>query len=453
MSATLIISVSPYLIRVGLMAGGELQELMILDPHETSIAERYLWGRVTNLDKRLDAAFIDCGLEQPAYLAAKDARIIAGKPKRTPINEILNEGQYLLVQGLRDPDGDKGARVTADLSIFGAHLTLRPRHSGIELSPKVPASKRGAFMDRGQSLLPEAGFIVRENFDDADNAAIGAEAQRLQDQWAQLQNAAENAGKPTLLPALDKPMTRIARYFAQNLVNEVIIDDPSLKGPAANAFKSADITIAPRGEAFTEAGIGERLESLLASRVPLPSGGSLVIQPTLAATMIDVDGAGESALPTNLEAAREIARQIRLRNVGGTIIVDFIDLGRAHDRKTLDTALKNACRRDRMPVQIYPMSPLGIVELSRAKRGRSLAEWYKSTCAVCQASGLRPSHLAQAEAFWTHLQALRQPARKIELDQALDAFIRKWSPEVASTLAARKIDILPNLSGGWRIVE
>jgi Rne/Rng family ribonuclease len=335
------------------------------------IVDRLLVGRVTRVEPRLQAAFLDIGDGRSVFLNAKDARFLPGVGPSTPIERAVREGERLIVQGLREAAGDKGGRVTADLRLVGLYLVLRPRSEAVEASSHLGK--------RAQALLLEGGVLLRRAAAGADDAALLREAAELGARWSELEARARHARPGPLDIAGDEPLSRLLRTVLGNPVDALAAAEPDLLAGARHFAESrlpgvlAVEALPGPAPAFESTGVADQIATALAREVPLQGGGRLLIEPTAALTAIDVDGGAEHALGVNLEAAGEIARQVRLRNLGGIIVVDFIGMGQRRDRQRVVDALRRAFARDPFPVQVHDSSPLGLVEIGRPRRGATLA--------------------------------------------------------------------------------
>jgi ribonuclease G len=396
MSRELLIEPTPFGILAGLLEDGRLVDVSFADPELASVRGQVYLGRVRAIDYDLDAAFVDCGLGQDAFLSARDATLLSGQPRGTPIGRQVNEGQAVVVQGRRDAGAGKGARVTGDVALVGLHVIHQPRHGDLRVSERLGRSATAeAAWTRAARLFPDGGFVLCSSAAAASDAELIDEALRLQRLWQAIEMKAKQARPPAHLHGLDDPVHRVLAEQLRPDLERIVLADRAAMARARSYLEEWRPSLLERldcsADAFEASGAGEQLQAALEPVVPLPGGGSLVIQPTAALTAIDVDGGGRRPLETNLEAAQEIARQVRLRRIGGTIVVDFIDLATKPDRARLFSALRAAFAGDSAPVQIFPMSPLGLVQLSRKRVGRSLAAEFGRPCPACAGAGMLAS--------------------------------------------------------------
>lgn len=433
--------------------GGRLIEIRDADRDDARVSEALFAARVTAVDARLNAAFLDCGLDRPGLLVAKDARAAAGSPERRPIRELLREGQKLIVQGLREPAGDKGARFTSDVKLLGLALVHAPLTAGADLPPGAGRRADDPLRERGRALFPDGRFALRRHAADLPDDALRAEAARLALRWRQLREAAARAARSGRLPEPESPLERLVRGLLDLAPSEVAVAEPGLarelerlaaEAPTLPAF--AIERLPPDQPAFAQTGVADALETALGTEVALPGGGRLLIERTAACTAIDVDGGGRAALEADLAAVGEIARQVRLRNLGGTIVVDFVDLPQKHERQRLEEALRRAFRRDPAPVEVHPMSALGIVQISRARRGEALADRLLARCARCGGAGHQPSARATAERLLGALLRETRPVDGVRVGAALERFLERGEGAGAWATLARRLGYRPRLA-------
>ena len=359
-------------------------------------------GRVRAVDPDLGAAFVDCGLAADAWLSARDARFIAGAPRDAPIERMLSEGQGVLLQVRQGPAAGKGPRVTGDIALLGVHLVLRPRRRGVALSARLERTTAAAEQQaRAAALFPECGVTLRRAAPLASDAELLAELARLRARWAEIEAAARHATPPARIHAVDDPLHRLFLERIAPDLERIVVGDQALLVRArawlAEWQPVLETGLVSEADPFEATGAAEQLEQALQPSVPLPGGGSLIIQPTAAFTAIDVNGGGRRALEANLAATGEIARQLRLRRIGGTVVVDFIDLPARAARVRVLGALRDALAHDPVPVQAYSMSRFGLVEISRKRTGPSLAELLGRSCPACEGAGTVPGLRWRAE--------------------------------------------------------
>lgn len=404
MSRRLVVEPTGFGVRGAVLDGCRVVELVDADALGEHVTDALFVGQVRSVNSRLNAAFVDIGMGEPAFLNAKDARRLVGAEERLPIGRLVQEGQRLVVQGLREGEGGKGPRVTTDLKLFGFHLIYRPHGRVPELAGPVRGRERAELQERGDRLFPDLGFTLRKLASGVDDDTLREEASRLAARWARLETEAMERRRPGPVAGEEQPVERLLRAVTTPELSRIELADAELAARCRRLLETAlashGIELArldPASSAFEQTEVAGEIKSLLGSEVPLPGGGRIFVETTRACVAIDVDGAGRGALEVDLDAAFEVARQVRLRNLGGTIIVDFVDLPAKAQRQRLEQALKRAFRDDPLPVQILPMSPLGIVQISRARRGQPLAAKLERACPACDGTGLVPSLRAATE--------------------------------------------------------
>ncbi|MFL5336352.1 MAG: ribonuclease E/G [Geminicoccaceae bacterium] len=430
MTARVVIEDTGFGLRAAILVDERLVEVRDSDREDPAATGALFVGRVTSVDAKLNAAFIDCGLPQPALLVAKDARAAAGSIERLPIRQLVQEGQRIVLQGVREAAGDKGARVTSDLKLFGYALVYSPVGQVVEPSqPTTGRRQADALRERRQSLFPDGRMALRRHAVTLPDAALLDEAERLVARWRKLDATARGA-KPGRLPEPENALERLLRTLVDIGPAGIEVADRGLLIELERLLTTAATLppwtlqrLEPDEPAFTQTGVDAALEQALGPEVQLARGGRLLIEPTAACVAIDVDGGGRAPLDVDLDAAGEVARQVRLRNLGGTIIVDFVDLPSRPERQRLEEALRKAFRHDPAPIEIHQMSSLGIVQLSRARRGAPLAARFSAACSCCGGTGIEPSARATAERLLIALQASGGVVLRIRVASGLRSYL------------------------------
>ena len=398
-------------LRVALVDGQRLYDLDIESPgHEQKKANIYK-GKITRIEPSLEAAFVDYGAERHGFLPLKEiAREYFpanynshGRPN---IKDVLREGQEVIVQIDKEERGNKGAALTTFISLAGSYLVLmpnNPRAGGI--SRRIEGDDRTELKEALASLeLPDGmGLIVR-------TAGVGKSAEALQwdlsfrlKHWEAIQKAAENRPAPFLIHQESNVIVRAFRDYLRQDIGEILIDNPKVLALARQhiaALGRPDFSSKIKlytGEIplFSHYQIESQIESAFQREVRLPSGGSIVIDSTEALTAIDINSARatrggdieETAFNTNLEAADEIARQLRLRDLGGLIVIDFIDMTPVRHQRAVENRLREAVRQDRARIQISHISRFGLLEMSRQRLSPSLGESSHHVCPRCSGTG------------------------------------------------------------------
>ena len=385
--AEILIDSQPGETRIALVEDGRLAEVEVArGPARPGVGDIYL-GRVEAVLPALDAAFIDIGIERPGFLALPEARPHGEDGGNDGIGDYVGEGDKVLVQVQRDPFQDKGAKLTTHITLPGAVLVMSPGRPGIGVSRRiVGGDARARVRARIQDLAGD-GFIARLGFAEAADDSIGRDLAALRETWAKIEGKRASAKAPARLHGDLDPVLRRLRDGAAP--DRIVIDCPDTLARARAYAERLRPDLADRlhphaGRAplFEAEGIEEQIDAALDSSVSLPGGGAIIIEETRALTAIDVDtGAGgsrggrqEAILGTNVEAAVEIARQVRLRNLAGLLVVDFVSMRRRpHQGRVLD-ALRNALAPDPCKSHVIGFTRLGLVEMTRRRRRPSLAQ-------------------------------------------------------------------------------
>ncbi|MBA5761859.1 ribonuclease E [Vibrio sp. 404] len=398
-------------LRVALVDGQRLFDLDIESPgHESKKANIYK-GRITRIEPSLEAAFVDYGAERHGFLPLKEiAReyfpegyTYQGRPS---IKEVLTEGQEVIVQVEKEERGSKGAALTTFISLAGSYLVLmpnNPRAGGI--SRRIEGDERTQLKAALSTLeLPQGmGLIVR-------TAGVGKSAEELEwdlnvllNHWGAIKQASDSNPAPFLIHQESNVIVRAIRDYLRRDIGEILIDSNTMYERALDHIRLVRPDFVSRvkkydGEVplFSHYQIESQIESAFQREVRLPSGGSIVIDPTEALTSIDINSARatkggdieETALNTNLEAADEIARQLRLRDLGGLVVIDFIDMTPIRHQREVENRLRDAVRMDRARVQIGRISRFGLLEMSRQRLSPSLAEASHHICPRCTGTGV-----------------------------------------------------------------
>ncbi len=387
-----LISASPGETRTALLSHGRLVEILISRAGGESLVGNVYLGRVLSVNKGLDAAFVDIGTGHDGFLALPEARTEtrpAGKDGKDAIGDYLHEGAGVLVQVTRDPIEDKGAKLTARITLPGVNLIFRPLHAGVSISKRITEdTERDRLTGVVAELAPEGGFIVRTAAAGAQTPAIEEEAARLIARWRDIEEQAATGKPPRLLLAAASPACGALRDGGGAGIEKIIADDADalagVRGFCAAEMpaleKLAELHKGPQA-LFEAYGVEEQIDAALSPSVPLPGGGSLIISQTPALTAIDVNtgAAGEgspeqTAFRVDLEAAHEAARQIRLRNLSGLIVIDFVPVRDAALKQEVVDALRQAAADAALSVFIAGSTRLGLVEMTRPRHGPTLLD-------------------------------------------------------------------------------
>ncbi|MCX7945780.1 MAG: Rne/Rng family ribonuclease [Hydrogenophilus sp.] len=423
-----LINCTPYETRVAVVENGVVQELHIERAARRGLVGNIYRGKVVRVLPGMQSAFVEIGLSRTAFLHVTDLALSATGNDGLRIERRLAEGDWVTVQIIKDPIGAKGARLTEQISLAGRYLVYLPHdapHVGV--SQKIDDdAERTALRERLRSLLPPGetgGYIVRTNAADASDEALLADIAYLKQLWNDICAKAIQATEPSLLYAELDLALRVVRDLSDRATTRILIDsrenaDRLIAFAQQYAPHLVPLIERYRGERplFAHYQAEEELERALARRVELKSGGYLIFDQTEALTTIDVNTGAfvgtknleETILKTNLEAAQTIARQLRLRNLGGIILVDFIDMAVPEHRQRVLDAFKEALSRDHTKIAISGFTQLGLVELTRKRTRESLAQQLCEPCPTCSGRGYIKS--AETLAFEI-LRALIREAR------------------------------------------
>jgi ribonuclease G len=423
MANLLLISVAGCDTRVALVEDGRLAELYVESHRQNGPVGNIYKGRVIKLLPGMAAAFVDVGLERPAYLFAEDVTAqedeffalwlkdeldSAPRPRPLPspvISDLLHEGQEILVQVVRGPSALKGARLTTQISLAGHYLVLLPTWRQLGVSRRIPEEgERQRLKELLEELQPgEGGLIARTASRGQPRENLARERDALAQLWQQILRRKETHAPPVLLHQELEAARRALRELFSPEIDRVVVDAPATYEQVLEYVASLHPRDKYRVELydgveplFAHFGLDLDWKKLLAPRVWLKSGGYLLVDPTEALTAIDVNTGRfvgrhhleDTILKTNQEAAKEIARQLRLRNIGGLIVIDFIDMEKGAHRDLVYQTLLQELSRDRAKTTVLPISPLGLVEMTRQRLRDSLDRALTEPCLGCGGRGL-----------------------------------------------------------------
>ncbi len=410
MPQEILINVTPQETRVAILEQGIVQELHIDRSSSLGIVGNIYRGTVCRVLPGMQSAFVEIGLQRAAFLHVADimeCHIDDGDIKiEKPIQEVLHEGQSVIVQVIKEPIGTKGARLTTEISIAGRFLVFLPYQSHIGVSQRIEIEEEREFLrNRLLGLLPEqreGGYIIRTMSETATDEELLADIEYLHKVWKKIQVESKQASERSLIFYDLSLPKRILRDVVCVETSTIRVDS----GEMYTRLKEfAELYVARalkplfhyKGERalFDFYDIEKEIEKALARKVELKSGGYLIFDQTEALTTVDVNtgsfvsgkNLSDTIFKTNLEAAQCIARQLRLRNLGGIIIVDFIDMDEDEQRETVLEELRKAIATDRARINVNGFTPLGLVELTRKRTRESLAHLLCETCDVCQGRG------------------------------------------------------------------
>jgi ribonuclease G len=428
MQQEILINWSPQETRVAVVENGAVQELHVERSLERGIVGNVYLGKVARVLPGMQSAFIDIGLEKAAFLHVADLvssiNLRHAEPDENskssdaplqlpPIEKQVFEGQTLLVQVIKEPIGTKGARLSTQISLSGRLLVFLPQDKHIGVSQKISVEQRKQLRNRLQELANAAakdaadnnvgGYILRTNAEEAEDAELAEDISYLRKTWRRMQDAAKKLPPKSVVHQDLNLLQRVMRDLVGEQTQSIRLDS-LLQYEKLIAFGKEFMPTAAeklqhyKGERpiFDLFNIDDEIGKALGARVDLKSGGYLIVDQTEAMTTVDVNTGGyvgarnfdETIFKTNLEAAGAIARQLRLRNLGGIVVLDFIDMTRAEHRDAVLAEFKKQLARDRVKTSCTEFSSLGLVEMTRKRTRESLAHMLCEPCAVCAGKGI-----------------------------------------------------------------
>jgi ribonuclease G len=420
MANDLVINVTPQETRVALLEERVLAELYIERTKDRGIVGNLYKGKVVKVLPGMQAVFVDIGLEKAAFLCVSD--VYGGMEDyeemgfqreemptyftpSSPIEDLLSEGQEILVQVSKEPLGTKGTRVTSYITLPGRYLVYMPTVDHIGISRRIRDEKERKRLREIIQMIkpPSGGFIVRTASEGAESDEIRNDMEFLLRLWNNIQKKKENATTPSLIHNDLTMVLRVIRDLLSSQVNRIVIDSKEEYENIVSFINTYmpkqkyEITLYDKKEPIFDAyGIEMEIGKMLGRKVWLKSGGYIVIDMYEALVAIDVNtgryvgkrNLDDTILKTNLEAAKEIAYQLRLRNIGGIIIIDFIDMEREGDREKVYQALEEAIKKDRQKTNIFKISELGLVEMTRKRTRENISRILSESCPYCEGGGL-----------------------------------------------------------------
>ncbi|HEX6829068.1 MAG TPA: ribonuclease G, partial [Burkholderiales bacterium] len=406
MSSDVLINVTPQEARVAVLEQGTVQELHLERVSSRGLVGNMYMGRVARVLPGMQSAFVDVGLDRAAFLHVEDIwQKRNGEPAK-PIERLLREGETILVQVIKDPIGSKGARLSTQVSVAGRLLVYLPQESHIGISQRIEnESEREMLRGMLTRLLPPdvgGGFIVRTMAEFATEREFALDIEYLRRQWHDIQDRSQSAQAPAPVYQDLTLSLRVLRDFVSEDTARVLVDSRETSQKMREFAESYVSGVAAKIEhyngerpLFDLYGVEDEIEKSLARRVELKSGGYLIIDQTEALTTVDVNTGGfvggrnfdDTIFKTNLEAAHVVARQLRLRNLGGIIIIDFIDMDNEDHRAAVLSEYRRALARDRTRMTVNGFTQLGLVEMTRKRTRESLAHILCEPCPMCQGRG------------------------------------------------------------------
>ncbi len=461
-SEDILINVTPFETRVALTTQGVVQELHIERSIQRGHVGNLYLGRVARVLPGMQSAFVDIGQERAAFIHVADlrqnrhARIGNGDhAPQTPIEKLLFEGQPLLVQVIKDPLGTKGARLSTHISIAGRMLVYLPHEPHIGISQRIGnEAERNALRERLVGLKPQdepGGFIVRTQAEDASDEDLTADITYLRTLWANIQTRVRQVPVPSPVYIEPTLTQRVLRDMVTPETASITVDSRTVTQELVEWAQRYTPSVADRihhysgnRPLFDTANVDEEIARALSRRVDLKSSGYLIIDQTEALTTVDVNTGGfvggrnfdDTIFKTNLEAAVAIARQLRLRNLGGIIVLDFIDMDDAGHQASVLSELNKALSRDRTRTTVSGFSQLGLVEMTRKRTRDSLAHQLCEPCPTCESRGtVRTPRTLCYEILREILREARQfnpkEFRIVAAQPVIDLFLEEESQHMA----------------------
>jgi ribonuclease G len=448
----LLISVDVGEQRVAILEDDRVAEVYLERPERRSIAGNIYLGVVDNVLPGMEAAFVEIGLEKNGFLYVDEivGPELEGRKGARKIQDLIKRGQTILVQAVKDPMKSKGARLTTEISLPGRFLVYVPNGEGSGVSRRIEDAERTRLKEIVRNLDPkDGGIIVRTAAEGASAEDIERDLVFLQRLWKTIQTKAKGATAPALVyEEAELPLRIVRDLFAGDFVGAQIDDDRTHRRIVSYLKKTSPHMIErvhryrEKAPLFEASGVEQEIRSTLERRVDLPSGGYLVFDYAEAFTVIDVNtgrfvgSRGKSAqgrledtiVKNNLEAVKEVVRQLRLRDIGGIIVIDFIDMANPKNRATVEEALRSELERDRTKTYVVEISPLGLVEMTRQNVTDGPREILTSRCPVCAGDGFVVSEA-------THALEIERRLREIAKGSRVQAFRIAVHPRVLSLIA------------------
>lgn len=445
----LIISIDEYENRAAVIEDGELVEIYIERTGHRSMVGNVYMGSVKDILPGMDAAFVDVGLEKNAFLCADEIVFFdeAIDSPRRKIEQMIKPGQRVLIQVVKEPMGLKGAKVTTEITLPGRFLVLMPFSNTLGLSRRLGEEEKEDLKRIAERIKPEGmGMIVRTASSEANPGDFQRDLDYLVRTWNAISSRAKKIKPPALVYLEPNLFLRIVRDLFSTDFKRLLIDSldgykqiQSYLSKVAPNLKKRVSFYQEKVPLFEKFGIDEQIEAALKPKVWLRSGGYLVIDQTEALTTIDVNTGKytggkrleETILKTNLEATHEVVRQLRLRDIGGMIVIDFIDMDRQDYRNKVFSALNDALAEDRTKTKVIEISQLGLVEMTRKNVSGSLAETLCESCPRCRGTGLVLSEETAGI-------IVERKIRKILYHQTEKAFLVRANPNIVSFLVGKR---------------
>jgi len=440
----ILVSAEPNELKVAVLEDGRLVEIYVERKGRRPLAGNIYKGKVENVLPGMEAAFVDIGLEKNGFLYVEEVMVHEDPDKRPKkITQMLRSGQEILVQIVKDPMGTKGARLTTQLSIPGRFLVYVPGGEGAGVSRRLPDEERQRLRQICRELkVKNAGLIVRTAAEGVTKKELLNDLKFLEKMWQTVQGRDKTAKAPAMLYSEAEVSLRVIRDIFNDTFERVLVDSQREYDKIRSFIKKTSPKLAERVEMYQGSkplmetyGVDEEIKQALLRRVDLPSGGYLVIEHTEALTIIDVNTGRyvgrtrleDTIVKTNIEACKEVVRQLRLRDIGGIIIIDFIDMARPRNRQQVLDTLGAELETDRTKTYIVELSPLGLVEMTRQNVTEGLRGILTKICPTCNGEGVIISEESMAFDIERRLRRLAETSPN-------EAFLVEVHPKVAAML-------------------
>jgi ribonuclease G len=432
MSEEILINVTPQETRVAMMDNGIVQELQIERASSLGLVGNVYRGIVCRVLPGMQSAFVEIGLQRAAFLHVADILECTSPETERPIQEVLHEGQSLIVQVIKEPIGTKGARLTTQISLAGRFLVYLPQQTHIGVSQRIEdEAERELLRDRLIKLLPQdrhGGYIIRTMSESATDEELLADVGYLEKVWSNIQAASKTAGERSLVFQDINLPKRVLRDVVSDCTDKILVDSRETYQALVQFAENYAVGAVSRLELyqgerplFDKYNVEPEIQRAMSRKVELKSGGYLIFDQTEALTTVDVNtgsfvsgrSLSDTIFKTNLEASQCIARQLRLRNLGGIIIIDFIDMDEDEQRAAVLEELNRAVSRDRARTAVHGFSTLGLVEMTRKRTRESLAHLLCEPCPACAGRGeLKTAQTVCYEIFRELMRHARQFSAK-----------------------------------------
>lgn len=432
--------------RVALLEHDRAAELYIERRARHSLVGNIYRGRVENVLAGMDAAFVDIGLPKNGFLYVDEVAVpedADARPRK--ITQLLRAGQEITVQVIKDPMGTKGARLTTQLSLAGRYMVYLPGGAFCGVSRRLPDSERMRLRKLGHELRPpDAGMIIRTAAEGVSDKAITRDLHYLEKVWEAVRKRLETAQAPAGVYTEAELPVRIVRDLVSEEFTRILVDEEALGKRISGFLQAVTPELAGRVEIYRGSrplfevyGLEDEVGKALHRRVDLPSGGYLVIDHTEAMTVVDVNTGRyvgrtyleDTIVKNNLEACREVVRQLRVRDIGGIIVIDFIDMARKENREQVLSALEEELAKDRTKTYVVELSPLGLVEMTRQNLTNGIRGIMTRPCPTCDGDGVVLSDESLA-------LMVERRLRQFADESAAEAFLIEVHPRVVRTMLA-----------------